>query len=82
MDDFNFQIYNKNIFSEFGEDGIIEEILKRLHSVSDKQCCEFGAWDGKFSSNTCNLITRHNYKAILIEADKKKFKELQKKFSR
>jgi hypothetical protein len=80
MDDFNFQIYNKNIFSEFGEDGIIEEILKRLHTISDKQCCEFGAWDGKFSSNTCNLITHHNYKAILIEADKKKFKELQKNF--
>ncbi len=68
---FDFEIYKKNIFSQYGEDGIIEQIFKRLESVSDKQCCEFGAWDGKFLSNTCNLITNHNYEAILIEADKK-----------
>jgi hypothetical protein len=78
--DFNFEIYKKNIFSQYGEDGIIEEIFKRLKSVSDKQCCEFGAWDGKFLSNTCNLITNHNYEAILIESDKKKFNELNINF--
>jgi hypothetical protein len=78
--DFNFKIYKKNIFSQFGEDGIIEEIFKRLSDVSDKKCCEFGAWDGKFLSNTCNLITNHNYEAILIEADKKKFDELNVNF--
>jgi hypothetical protein len=77
---FDFEIYKKNIFSQYGEDGIIEEIFKRLESVSDKQCCEFGAWDGKFLSNTCNLITNHNYEAILIEADKKKFNELNINF--
>jgi len=77
---FDFEIYKKNIFSQYGEDGIIEEIFKRLESVSDKQCCEFGAWDGKFLSNTCNLITNHNYEAILIESDKKKFNELNINF--
>jgi hypothetical protein len=75
-DNFNFKIFRKNIFSQFGEDGIIEEILKRLRGVSDKQCCEFGAWDGKHLSNTYNLITNHNYEAVLIEADEKKFNEL------
>ena len=78
--DFDFNIYKKNIFSQFGEDGIIEEIFKRLSDVSDKRCCEFGAWDGKFLSNTCNLITNHNYLAILIEADKKRFDELSVNF--
>ena len=78
--DFDFNIYKKNTFSQFGEDGIIEEIFKRLSDVSDKKCCEFGAWDGKFLSNTCNLITNHNYEAILIEADKKKFDELNVNF--
>ena len=78
--DFDFKIYKKNIFSQFGEDGIIEEIFKRLSDVSDKRCCEFGAWDGKFLSNTCNLITNHNYEAILIEADKRKFDELSINF--
>jgi len=80
INDFNFKIFKKNIFSQFGEDGIIEEIFKRLSNVSDKKCCEFGAWDGKFCSNTCNLITNHNYEAILIEADKKKFDELNVNF--
>jgi len=78
--DFDFNIYKKNIFSQYGEDGIIEEIFKRLSDVSDKRCCEFGAWDGKFLSNTFNLITNHNYEAILIEADKKKFDELNVNF--
>jgi len=78
--DFDFNKYKKNIFSQYGEDGIIEEIFKRLSGVSDKRCCEFGAWDGKFLSNTCNLITNHNYEAILIEADKKKFDELNVNF--
>ena len=78
--DFDFTIYKKNIFSQFGEDGIIEEIFKRLIDVSDKRCCEFGAWDGKFLSNTCNLITNHNYEAILIEGDKKRFNELNINF--
>jgi len=78
--DFDFNIYKKNMFSQNGEDGIIEEIFKRLSDVSDKRCCEFGAWDGKFLSNTCNLITNHNYWAILIESDKKKFDELNVNF--
>ena len=78
--DFNFKIYKKNIFSQFGEDGIIEEIFKRLSDVSDKRCCEFGAWNGKFLSNTCNLITNHNYEAILIEADKKNLMNLMSIF--
>ena len=36
----------KNIFSQNGEDGIIEEIIKRLE-LKDLEVCEFGAWDGK-----------------------------------
>ena len=72
--------YKKNIYSQNGEDGIIEEIFKRLNDVSDKKCCEFGAWDGKVASNTCNLITNHNYEAILIEADKRRFEELNINF--
>jgi len=77
---FYFESYKKNIFSQNGEDGIIEEIFKRLNDVSDKKCCEFGAWDGKYISNTCNLITNHNYEAILIEANKSKFDELNINF--
>jgi hypothetical protein len=71
--------FKKNIFSECGEDGIIEEVFYRLKKAKialDKRCCEFGAWNGMHASNTYNLIKNQNYEAILIEGDKKKFKEL------
>lgn len=71
--------YKKNIFSQSGEDGIIKEVFKRLEISDvklDKNCCEFGAWDGIHLSNTYNLIKNYNYKSILIEGDKKKFKKL------
>jgi hypothetical protein len=78
---FNFLSYKKNITSQFGEDGIIEEALRRLGNLCDKQCCEFGAWDGKHLSNTYNLIANQNYEAILIEGDIKKFNELNINFT-
>ena len=72
-----FQKYRKNIFSQNGEDGVILEILKRLKSNDNlKWCCEFGAWDGKHGSNTFNLVKSHNYHAVYIEGDKKKYKDL------
>ena len=70
--------YQKNIFSQFGEDGILEEVLKRLNKEIklDKWCVEFGAWDGIYLSNTFNLIKNHSYQAVLIEGDSEKHKEL------
>ena len=62
--------YAKNIYSQFGEDGIIEKI------PNDNYCVEFGAWDGIHLSNTANLILNKNYSAVLIEADAKKYEEL------
>jgi len=75
-----FLKFKKNIFSQSGEDGIIQEIFKRIQKKGkvqlDKKCCEFGAWDGMHLSNTYNLIKNYNYQAVLIEGDKKKFAEL------
>jgi len=67
----------KNINSQFGEDGIIEEVFERLKHISDKYCCEFGAWNGKHFSNTYNLISNHNYNAVLIEGNTARFNELK-----
>lgn len=75
----NLNSFNKNIFSQFGEDGIIEEIFNRLGKNSDKHCCEFGAWDGEYLSNVYNLILNKNFKGILIESDPEKFKNLLNK---
>jgi hypothetical protein len=60
--------YSKNIYSQCGEDGIIEEILTRIGRVlpSDNWCVEFGAWDGVQWSNTCNLIRNKADRAVLI----------------
>lgn len=67
--------YAKNITSQFGEDGIIEQIFNTIGD-SNKWCVEFGAWDGKNLSNTYNLIKNKNWQGVLIEASAKKFEEL------
>jgi len=73
-----FNKFRKNIFSQNGEDGVLEEVLKKINISRDGWCCEFGAWDGKVGSNTFNLVKNYNFKAVYIESDKKKFKDLEK----
>ena len=75
-----FHKFRKNIYSQFGEDGIIEVILNRLDDKLDKTCCECGAWDGINLSNCYNLIKNKNYSALLIEADKKNTRNYVKIF--
>ena len=73
--------YSEKIYSQFGEDGLIKEILNRIEFKNlDKWCVEFGARDGISDSNAHNLIKNHGYKAVLIEGDKKYFKKLCKNF--
>ncbi len=73
--------YAKNVHSQFGEDGIIAKILEML-PARDKWCVEFGAWDGRFLSNTCRLIEEDTYSAVLIEGDVEKWKELKSNFAK
>ena len=70
-----YKQYNKNIYSQDGEDGIIEELLKRLN-IETGWVCEFGAWDGIHLSNTFNLVQNKNFNAVFIEGDKIKYKDL------
>ena len=76
--DQDLDCFKKNIHSQFGEDGLIYEVLSRLKrkNKADGWCVEFGAWDGIYLSNTYNLIQNHSYKAVLIEADRDKYKDL------
>ena len=68
--------YSKKIYSQFGEDGIILEILNRLGSQNlDNWCVEFGAWDGIHLSNTFNLV-QQGWNAVYIEGDKSRYKDL------
>lgn len=79
--------FRKNFYSQNGEDGVLEYILNILFKNNvnlNKQCVEFGAWDGKFCSNVFHLIDKHKWFGVLIEMDKikyQKLKKLEKKFN-
>jgi hypothetical protein len=66
--------YARNIYSQNGEDGIIDELFKRL-DINNGWVCEFGAWDGKHLSNTYNLVLK-GFNAVYIEGDRDKYKDL------
>lgn len=64
-----------NIYSDNGEDGVLKCIMEKL-GIECGTCCEFGAWDGKYCSNTFNLVKEKNWKALYIEGDEEKYKDL------
>lgn len=67
--------YSRNVTSQFGEDGIIAEIFRRI-SPRSRICVEFGAWDGKYLSNTWDLWHNQGWSAVLIEGDAKRHRDL------
>ena len=66
-----------NVTSQRGEDGIIEKVLEVIGD-NNKWCVEFGSWDGRYLSNTFNLITNKDYSAVLIEGNTRRFQDLLK----
>ena len=62
--------YERKISDPCGlvEEGLLEEIFTRITPES-KFCVEFGAGDGRHFSFAKNLIERHGWSALLIEAD-------------
>jgi hypothetical protein len=67
--------FRKTVTSQWGDDGIIEEIFRRI-GTKNRFCVEFGAWDGKYLSNTWDLWHNQNWSAILIEGDEEREKAL------
>jgi len=65
----------KNYYSQNGEDGILEQLLKELN-IETGYCCEFGASDGVTSSNTYKLIKDKNFSSIQIESNPHLFEKL------
>jgi len=68
--------FAKNVYTQCGEDGIIEQLLKDL-KIKSGVVVEFGAWDGVYISNVLNLWKNQSFNAILIESDGEKYNDLQ-----
>ena len=64
-----------DVFSQTGEDGIIERILTII-GERDKWAVEFGAWDGLHFSNCANLFRNKDYSGVFVEANPIKYKDL------
>lgn len=72
--------FRKDVVSQDGEDGIIEALFSII-KPKNKYCVEFGAWDGKYFSNTWNLVTNQQWHGLFIEGNADKYKELTKTYA-
>ncbi|HND86233.1 MAG TPA: hypothetical protein PLU50_10510, partial [Pseudobdellovibrionaceae bacterium] len=70
----------RKVFSQHGEDGVIEEIFKRIQTPH-RFVVEFGAHDGVKMSNSRNLIKNHSWRGFLIEADPRLYKDLARVYA-
>ena len=70
----------RSVTSQEGEDGVIEEIFRRL-KIERGWCVEFGAWDGEFHSNVRTLIRDRGWAAVFIEPDSYAFGLLTKNYA-
>ncbi len=71
--------FEQNVYSQSGEDGVLDKALAVIPQ-RNRWCVEFGAWDGKYLSNTFRLVERDNYRVILIEGDAKKYNSLRSEY--
>lgn len=67
--------FERNVYSQFGEDGVIERIFQQIGEKS-RLCVEFGAGDGLECSNVAHLW-QNGWNALLIEADQTRFAALE-----
>ncbi|MES2122078.1 MAG: hypothetical protein V4492_04785 [Chlamydiota bacterium] len=70
----------KNIYSQNGEDGILEQLINEL-GIKEGTFCEFGASNGITSSNTYNLIRKHNFTGLAIELDQSLYQVCQANYT-
>lgn len=71
--------YYKNVYSQRGEDGILEEIFKRLN-LTNGTFVEFGSSDGITNSNSKNLVNK-NWNGCFIESNIESFKKLKEHYN-
>ena len=67
-----------NMYTQFGEDGLIAGCLARI-GTTNRHCFEIGAADGRFFSNTLRL-REEGWHAVLIESDSRQYSKLARDF--
>lgn len=73
----NLLRHRKKIYSQYGEEGVLEYIIKQL-KLGFLNCCEFGM-NGKRNSNTFYFIENYKSFGVYIEPRANKLKELKRK---
>jgi len=68
-----------NTFTQCGEDGLIQAIFERI-GETNRYCCEFGAADGLWFSNSRRLIEQ-GWSGLLIEADSEPYQKLEARYA-
>jgi hypothetical protein len=63
--EFNINDHEKKIYSQNGEDGIIEFIFSKI-GTTNKFSVEFGVGNG-FECNTINLLEKKNWKGLMMD---------------
>ena len=77
-DDKRLLKYGFKAYSQFDEDGIIQEIFRRI-GITNKTFLEIGVGDG-LENNTLFLLLK-GWKGVWIDGDSKNIKAIQNKFS-
>jgi len=75
----NLNNYKRQVYSQDGEDGIIEKIFDTL-KIKKGWYCEFGAGDGNWISNT-KYLREKGWNGVLIEGDEESFNNLVLNYS-
>lgn len=70
--DDTYHKFCQNVYSQNGEDGIIQALLNDMNLYYGT-FCEFGSGDGITSSNTYNLIKTRNFTGMAIESDNERY---------
>ena len=79
LDNNKLNRYERQSFSQFGEDGIISEIFRRI-GVTNKFFIEFGVENG-LECNTTNLLLQQ-WEGLWIDGSEKFYKEIQGTFAK
>lgn len=78
-DEGDMNMFGRSVYSQFGEDGILEEIFRRL-GVKQGVCVEFGGYDGVTFSNTAYLIRNLGWRGFFIEIDEEMSRLIRKNY--